>query len=165
MDPVSHYIFAWLIGRKLRIGWVQYRVLVFGGLLPDIDILSIAFGIEHAREFHGTVTHSIFIAALLALTFALLLELIFKAEFLRSSVYAVLGVASHIFLDIFNVSSFAKHGGRFLWPIYAESLFLREFISLEYANAVYLTTLLLLLLGGAYFILKKIYPWSIWPKQ
>jgi len=165
MDPISHYLFAWFIGRKLRIERVYYRVLVLGGLLPDIDALSIIFGIEYVRKFHGTGTHSIFVALLLALALALLLQLIFKVEFWRSSMYAVLGVASHIFLDIFNVSSFAKYGERFLWPIYTGSLFLREFIALEYANAVYLTILLLLLLGGVYFILKKIYPWSIWLKR
>jgi len=165
MDPLSHYLFVWFIGRKLQIERVYYKVLVLGGLLPDIDALSIVFGIEYAREFHGTVTHSIFVALLLAIALALLLKLIFKVEFWRSSMYAVLGVVSHIFLDIFNVTSFAKYGGRFLWPIYDGSLFLREFIALEYANAVYLTALLLLILGGVYFILKKIYPWSIWLKR
>jgi len=162
MDPVSHYLFAWFIGRKLQIEQVHYRVLVLGGLLPDIDILSIVFGIEYAREFHGTVTHSIFAALLLALSLAFLLKLIFKVEFWRGGIYAVLGVVSHIFLDIFNVSSFARYGGRFLWPMYTGSFFLREFVALEYANAVYLTILLLLILGGVYFILKKIYPWGIW---
>jgi len=165
MDPISHYLFAWFIGRKLRIERAYHRVIVLAGLLPDIDALSIVFGIEYVREFHGTLTHSIFVAVLLALALALLLELTFKVEFLRSSVYAVLGVASHVFLDIFNVSSFAKYGGRFLWPVYAGSLFLREFIALEYANTVHLTVLMLLLLGGGYFILKKIYPWRIWLKR
>jgi len=164
MDPLSHYLFAWFIGRKLRIERAYHRVLVLGGLLPDIDALSIVFGIEYVREFHGALTHSIFVALPLALALALLLELIFEVEFWRSSLYAALGVASHIFLDIFNVSSLAKYGGRFLWPMYTRNLFLREFIALEYANAVYITVLMLLLLGGGYFILKKIYPWSIWLK-
>jgi len=165
MDPLSHYLFAWFVGRRLQIERVYYRVLVLGGLLPDIDTLSIVFGIEYAREFHGTLTHSVFIALPLALALAFLSKLIFRIEFWRSSEYAVLGVASHIFLDIFNVSSFAKYGGRFLWPIYPRSLFLREFVAPEYANAIYLTILLLLLLGGVHFILKKIYPWSIWLKR
>ena len=164
MDPVSHYLFAWFIGRDLKIERVYCRVLVLGGLLPDIDILSIVFGIEHAREFHGTLTHSIFIAIASALALAFLSGLIFRIDFWRSGEYAVLGVTSHIFLDVFNVSSFAKFGGRFLWPLYTRSLFLREFIAFEYANAIYFAILLLLLLGGVYFILKKIYPWSIWLK-
>lgn len=164
MDPLSHYLFAWLIGRKLKIERVYCRVLVLGGLLPDIDILSIVFGIEYAREFHGTMTHSIFIAIALALALAFLSGLIFRIELWRSSEYAVLGVVIHIFLDVFNVSSFAKFGGRFLWPLYPRSLFIREFVTFEYANAIYLAILLLLLLGGVYLILKKIYPWSIWLK-
>jgi len=165
MDPISHYLFAWLIGRKLQIERVYYRVLVFSGLLPDIDIVSIVFGIEYAREFHGTMTHSIFMALSLAVALSLLSRLIFKVEFWKGSEYALLGATSHIFLDIFNVSSFAKYGGRFLWPMYPSSLFLREFIAPEYANAIYLAILLLLLLGGGYFVIKKIYPWSIWLKR
>jgi len=165
MDPISHYLFAWFIGRKLETERVYYRVLVLSGLLPDIDIVSILFGIEYAREFHGTMTHSIFIAFPLALALAFLSKLIFKVEFWRGSNYAVLGVASHIFLDIFNVSSFAKYGGRFLWPIYSSSFLLRELVASEYANTIHLIILLLLILGGVYFILKKVYPWSIWLKR
>jgi len=165
MDPISHYLFSWFIGTKPETERTYHRVLVFSGLLPDLDIVSIVFGIEYARELHGTITHSIFIAVPLALAFAFLLGLIFKLEFSRSSTYAVLGVASHIFLDIFNVTSFAKHGGRFLWPVYSSSLFLREYIAHEYASAIYLTILFMLLLGGVYLILKKIYPWSVWVKR
>ena len=165
MDPISHYLFVWFIGRKLQIERVYHRVIVLSGLLPDFDIVSIVFGIEYAREFHGTFTHSIFIAVSLALALAILSRLIFKVDFWRGSMFAVVGAVSHIFLDFFNVTSFGKYGGRFLWPIFTGSLFLREFLASEYVSAIYLTILFLLLIGGVYFILKKIYPWTIWLKK
>jgi len=165
MDPLSHYMFAWLIGRRLRLEAGYLKVFLILALIPDFDVASVVFGYQAAREFHGTLTHTFFIAFLLATVATAGFARIFRTGFLQTFKYGVLGVATHFLLDFFNLSTYSNKGqGRFLWPIYQDTLYLGMLlgIPLEYSTAIYFAIFISMVFAVSYYWRKGEPPWNVW---
>ena len=93
--------------------------VIFGALLPDLDILIVAiaslfYPISHAEQlFHRSFTHSFFTIILVYLLFAILSE--WKKQPIYKSIGkgVIFGILSHIILDTF----FWFREIQFLWPL------------------------------------------------
>ena len=93
--------------------------VIFGAILPDIDIIIVAIGslfypISHSEQlFHRSFSHSFFTIILLYLLFAILAE--WKKQPVLKSIGKglVLGILSHIIIDTF----FWFREIQFLWPL------------------------------------------------
>ena len=93
--------------------------LIFGSILPDIDILfsAIAFlfgsSINDAEAIHRTFTHSIFSTITIYLVFLSIAEITSNKKFKIIGQGLCLGISVHIILDIFLWFSEVS----ILWPI------------------------------------------------
>lgn len=58
MSPITHGIFGWLVSQPLASK--KDRAMVTGfALIPDVDGLSLLFGVEAYGEFHHTIGHGL----------------------------------------------------------------------------------------------------------
>ncbi len=100
MDPFTHYMAGYVLGRKFsREGWVL-RVITFSSLLPDADAASVVFGLDAARSFHGTIMHSLLILPVLAFVLSAVSYAVWRRNVLK---WALAGVFLHFVLDLANV--------------------------------------------------------------
>ncbi len=104
VDPFTHYIFGYVLGRRYTADAVKLRAITLAAVLPDIDILSIILGTEAARSFHGTIMHSVFVVPIIAAILALVVWVIWRRNVIA---WAVAGVYVHLLLDIVNIPSLA----------------------------------------------------------
>ena len=163
MDPLSHYMFAWFIGRRLRLADGYLKSFLFLALLPDFDVVSVIFGLQVAGDFHGTVTHSIFIALPLGILVSIILARVLRVGTLPALKYGGLAVATHLLLDVFNLGIYLNKG-QFLWPVYQNTLFLRSVLNIPFqlSLVVYLTIFLSMVIAALHFWKKKDPPWRVW---
>lgn len=84
---------------------VKLRVITLAAVLPDIDIVSIFLGTEAARNFHGTLMHSVFVVPIMAAVLALVVQAVWRQ---RVILWALAGVYLHLVLDVANVPSYAS---------------------------------------------------------
>lgn len=159
MDPITHYIISWSIGRKLALEKNVYQIFLLSSVIPDIDAISIVFGVNYLLEFHGTITHSLAGGILLGLV----VSLIFNR--LRVFYWAVAGVLLHLSIDILINTGMVFEGGYpLLWPFsdtpcllaYYTDIPILAFRTAYFSIAVASYTLM------AYYISRKDYPWSVW---
>jgi len=163
MDPFSHYMFAWLIGRRLSLGEGSLKLFLVVTLLPDFDMASLIFGFQAAADFHGTVTHSAFVALPLGALASIILARVLRVGVLRALKYGVLAIATHLSLDLFNLGMYLEKG-QFLWPVYLRSLTVRYIlgIPLQFSLVIYLTIFFLMFIAMLYFWRKNDPLWRIW---
>jgi inner membrane protein len=131
MDPVTHGLSSWLVSRAggNRISPHATTILVAGGLLPDLDMLSVFAGPQAYLRFHHTLTHSLLGAASLALIIAAAFYLLDRRSrdnfgatrsgrkeepisFQSAVALSAIGVGVHVLLDICGTD-----GVRLLWPL------------------------------------------------
>ena len=105
MDTISHYMVSFVIGRKVDMGNPELMAFTLGSIMPDVDAVSIAFGLDAYRSFHGTYSHSFTIGFLLALVVAIAFFIYYKRNVLT---YAFGGMLMHLLLDIPNMISPVK---------------------------------------------------------
>lgn len=110
MDWFSHYIYAFVFGKKIGFDKLEMRALLVASLLPDIDFLVGIFCISYFRQYHRVFTHSLFVAPLMGLLLVLILYLIYKRRFVTP---IMLGTFIHLLLDTLNLP---KSSLEYLFP-------------------------------------------------
>ncbi len=160
MDPVSHYMISWIIGKKLKLEKNVYRAFLIASLIPDIDVVTIVFGFDFLLKNHATASHSI----IAGLIFASVISLFFR-DFKKILPFALLGVFLHLFIDILvNTAIIFQGGCTLLWP-FSDMKFLLSYhvdIPVIVFRSVYVLVALVMYSSALYYIRKKDYPWSIW---
>lgn len=120
---LTHMAVPLAIGAGLGSRTIPRRLLaagMIGAALPDIDVLAFRFGVAYGDAMgHRGFTHSIIIAALIALAGAAAWRLPGAG---RRKIFAFLfmSIASHGILDCFTNGG---HGVALLWPFSAERYF------------------------------------------
>ena len=115
MDPVSHLLFARMVGalrpaRTLPRGVVAATVL--GGIAPDLDAALMAVGWDVYLRWHELGTHALAGTPLVALvTAGAVRTWAPQAPFGALTFGAWLGALSHVFFDVYSGA-----GIRLLWP-------------------------------------------------
>jgi membrane-bound metal-dependent hydrolase YbcI (DUF457 family) len=153
----------YMIGRKAEISVTKMRAITLSGVIPDIDSVSIFFGLEAFKDFHGGPVHSILVGLILALVIALGFYLYTRENVL---LWSIIGVFFHLLLDIPNTLSYkmAQDGLHYLWPFSDYRIALQNVVP----NPEAWHLLILTLIFGtsmAYFVIlarKDAYPWRIW---
>lgn len=162
MDPVSHYVISWAVGRRLHLDNGAFRVFLFFSVLPDIDVLSVFFGLDALLRFHGTVTHSIlFILSSASLAF-------FISRRKSFFVVAFAGGFLHLLVDVIvNTSMFFTGGCRCFWPLSDVRCLLVYHLPIPVLvfRIVYYIIFLVSYSTLAYLIYKRQYPWTVWLKS
>jgi membrane-bound metal-dependent hydrolase YbcI (DUF457 family) len=154
---------AYFAGRKADVSVNKMRAITLAAVIPDADSISIVFGLEAFKNFHGGPVHSILIALILALVIALGFYLYTRENVL---LWSIIGVFFHLLLDIPNTLGYQLwfEGLRYLWPFSDYRIALQNVI--PYAEAWHLLILTLIFgLSMVYFIIlakKDDYPWRIW---
>lgn len=161
MDPISHYMLAWLLGRKLNLEKRVFRVFLLSSLIPDIDVLFLLLGTDSVLKYHGTFTHSVFVVPVLAVLIALAMG----PDFRTAIPYALFGGYLHVIIDsLINTAIVFKAGNPCLWPV-SDAKCLLVYNVPPLAEEVMALKILLtaVLYGlGIYYIKKKDYPWKVW---
>lgn len=108
----GHLIGAWLVGiiieklSKIKITNFGWGLLLFGGVLPDIDFLfNLVFGFGH----HRSITHSLLFVIIAYFTVYLVLRK-FKLE--KEAVFIPIGILVHLSLDMIGYP-----GIMLFWPL------------------------------------------------
>ncbi len=179
MDWFSHYIYAFILGRKTKLDELQMRGLLIASLIPDIDFIFGVFGVTAFREFHRAFTHSLIVMPLIALIMIMIFYKLYGRNF---SIPVLMGLSIHMLLDVFNLGKSSLHylfpkaqyneapydmGTMYFWPITDQRfcLFKCGFIS-ESANTIIYFSIILVAVGIFLFYLKNgPIPWYPFTKQ
>ena len=163
MDPLTHYMFAYSLGRKWNLQKPQLKALTFAMLMPDLDVLSILFGLEFFVEFHGTITHSIAVAILLSFVLSLIFFLYYRKNVI---LFAMVGVCMHLLFDFIPTlwPRWGHVGMMLFFPFSTNEIALRGIVPYSLLIGVVCVILLILLSLYAllFFMKKNEYPWRIW---
>ena len=165
MDPLTHYMFAYVLGRKWNLERPQLKALTFAALLPDIDVITIVLGLNFLNSFHGTITHSILVAVLLALILSSIFYIYYRVHV---EFYCMIGIIMHFLLDIIQtlVPKMRENGIMVTFPFSQEQFILHNYIPLLYSlilGVALVTGTFLLSIYFLYIYMKqKEYPWWIW---
>lgn len=163
MDPFSHYMVAYAVGRKADISINKMRAITLAGVSPDFDGFSIIFGFEAFRNFHGGPFHSILIALILAMAITVGFYLFTKENV---ALFAVIGVFLHLLLDVPNTLGYecSRDGLYYLWPFSDYPIALQNVIP---EPKIWHLVIVSIILSSslAYFLLRARrgeYAWRIW---
>lgn len=100
MDPLTHA----LVGLNIKnLGFKQKKalmVLVLSAILPDVDYISLFWGMDSLLRWHRGITHGLI--ALAVVPAAIAFAAGGKKQFLRYYGISLLGFGSHIALDLIN---------------------------------------------------------------
>ncbi len=115
MDNLTHS----LVGLFLARAGFRYAsprataIMVLAANIPDFDVISWAGGNASYIHFHRNITHSLIAIPVMALLAVAIVRLLGRHEvrWLQAWLVAMLGVASHLILDLTNV-----YGVRLLLP-------------------------------------------------
>ena len=180
MDPLTHYMAGYILGRRCNAGEAGIRAITLCALLPDIDIIEVIGGLDLFYGLHRTATHSL----LSALLIALIMTAGFatwkgKSQALHILPWCLGGTLSHLFLDMFSyntslLSVFGVaaaqskpaylEGVQLFWPLSDArySVVNLGLLSQESTNVMMIAMFCLFvgsMLGGT---LKGSRPWNIW---
>jgi inner membrane protein len=114
MDNVTHTLTGLALARAgaSRSGRGATLMLVLASNLPDVDLVTAAFGNTSYLAHHRGLTHSVLGAPILAALAAGLLRLLVEgSRFLPLLLCGLLGVATHVFMDLWTT-----YGTRILEP-------------------------------------------------
>ena len=179
MDWFSHYMYVFILGRKVKFDRLEMRALLIGSLLPDVDFIVGILGIEYFRQYHRVFTHSFFIAPILGVALICVLYAIYRRNLF---IPVMIGLWIHLLLDILNLpkssleyffpnASFNKGeydmGTAYFWPLMKERFSLQE--ALNYPNwAAFVIFIAIFLVGAAsliFYLKRGIRPWYPWFKE
>ncbi|MFO7618247.1 MAG: metal-dependent hydrolase [Thermoplasmata archaeon] len=111
MDWITHYMVAFILGRKLGLNKEGMMAITLGALVLDFDVILYLLP---GSLSHGTLTHTA--GGMLVLGAVSTLAMYgWKKKMLGT--WIGLGLASHILLDMVNTLSFFDPGKRLFYPI------------------------------------------------
>lgn len=126
----------------------RLRLLAFvAGMLPDLDVLSILFGMDYYHQFHRALFHPLIYAIVLAIPISFALNKFFKIPRIKSFIVIAVAFALHIATDLL----FTSWPIRVLWPFSQQQFTFPHF---EQFNSE-LAIALLLLLGAQIALAKR----------
>lgn len=103
MDPLTHYLAGYLLGRHRGLSSAGMRAVTLCALLPDIDAIAVLSGWSALCALHRTATHSLLGALIIALVVAAgAAAWTGKARALHLLPWCVAGAFSHLLLDLFS---------------------------------------------------------------
>lgn len=103
MDILTHFLFGTLLGTFLDMEKQLILLLGVSSIAPDIDMLSMLFGIKSYFRFHRGLFHSFIGAFFISLIIVLIYSTLFiKIDWQQVLLIAVLGSISHLSLDIIS---------------------------------------------------------------
>jgi membrane-bound metal-dependent hydrolase YbcI (DUF457 family) len=103
MDPLTHYLAGYLLGRYSNLSNAGIRAVTLCALLPDIDALAVLGGWNALCVLHRTATHSLLGALIIALVVTAGLALWNgKDQALQLLPWCLGGTLSHLLLDLFS---------------------------------------------------------------
>lgn len=180
MDPLTHYMTGYFLGRRSQLGDAGVRAVTLCALLPDIDMLGAVVGWDTLCVLHRTATHSLLGAAvivvLVAVGFAVWRD---KAQALQLLPWCALGTLSHLFLDLFSFKTSLLtifgvaaaqarpeylEGVQLFWPL-SEARFSvvnLGLLSQGGTNIVMLAIFSLVIGGVVSEALRGTTPWHVW---
>lgn len=109
MDPVSHALSGFVVGKTIKVNKVLILVFLIFSLLPDIDIVLRIHSKELFLIHHRGITHSILASILIPFIPAIILRK--KYSFIKVYLSAFLAYAIHLLLDLTN-----QYGTKILSP-------------------------------------------------
>jgi membrane-bound metal-dependent hydrolase YbcI (DUF457 family) len=123
-SPVAHVLVGWglcLLCRPRRIRWQDALAAAALTVLPDLDLLAIAFvGAEQGHYWHHTVTHSAGFALLAGAAAAAVSRLRRgRAAWCEATLVALL-IGSHTVVDYYTVDRSLPIGVPMFWPLSVE---------------------------------------------
>lgn len=113
MDWLTHYMIAYLIGKKLKLDDSKIQELTLGALILDIDVVYYLFP-NWIIPVHGTLSHTL-IGALVFGAIATAIMWYWKRNNLMG--WIAFGITTHLALDLLNTMSVFDGGKRLLYPI------------------------------------------------
>ncbi len=180
MDPLTHYMAGYFLGRRSQLGDAGVRAVTLCAILPDIDTLGAVAGLDALYLLHRTATHSLIgaavIVALVTMGFAVGRN---RAQALQLLPWCVLGTLSHLFLDLFAfktslLSIFGVaaaearpeylEGVQLFWPLSTArfSLVNVGLLSQDGTTIAMLAIFTLVIGGVVSEALKGTTPWRVW---
>lgn len=163
MDPLTHYMWAYALGKKNKLDKTDMQALTFSAFLPDIDVFTIIFGLEFAREFHGTVTHSLLVAILLSCITSMIFLIIYRKIVFH---YCLIGITMHLLLDMSMtlMPKWRDEGMILLYPFSLQRFALRNYVPHSTIMGIIIMGLLFIIAVYLLYIYtkKEDYPWRIW---
>lgn len=157
-DPFTHYVFAYLLGKRLRLQEAQMGVFLVLTFVPDFDVITVLLGLDFMRNFHGTITHTVFVSLALGAVTLLVLSRLFRTSAKKMLPYFSIPILAHLALDFLASGT----GRPYLWPLDAGRYSLPALFGQEFAMPAY-AALLALALGIAVLLaLRKEYLWGPW---
>ncbi len=145
MNPISHFLAAYLIGRKLNLTRGKLFLITFFGIISDFDVpfFYILLGFKNPSFYHAGITHTLIfglLAAIIATVIAIIIELRKKKEnvsvkyFLMFFSIAMLGFIIHISLDVITVANeYASLHHLYFWPLWNFSFHIEYMFPLSHA--------------------------------
>jgi membrane-bound metal-dependent hydrolase YbcI (DUF457 family) len=108
MSPITHGLIGWIIGhplpeRQQRIG------IMLASLAPDLDGLSLVFGVKTYQEWHHTFGHNLFFC------FLTVGVLFLSTRSLKTAVFGFVAFHSHLLGDL--LGSGAGWEIAYFWPL------------------------------------------------
>ena len=103
MDPLTHYLAGYLLGRHSGLSNAGIRAVTLCALLPDLDAIAVLGGWTALCTLHRTATHSLLGALLIALVVAAGVAAWTGKEQARHLLpWCLGGTLSHLLLDLFS---------------------------------------------------------------
>lgn len=163
MDPFSHYMVAYVAGRKANASLNKMRAITLAAVIPDIDGFSIFLGIQAFRDIHGGPVHSLLIGVVLALIITLGFY-VYSRE--NVALFAFSGVFIHLALDIPNTLGYVRpqDGLHYFWPFSDYAISLQNHVPdagiwhIVIISAIFILCMVFFLL----LVRKREYAWRIW---
>jgi len=177
MNPITHYIAGYFIGKRAGLDKHGLRALTFLAVIPDIDFIFIIGGTEGIYGLHRTLTHSL----LAAVIFTAVVVVIYRfkrgrAEALKLLPFALLSSLSHLALDLvsFGRSSLSYlgqqtrpaylEGVELFWPL-SETRY--GIVSADIATQLVVTSFMLVMIALTFAYIAYLYrkgekAWTVW---
>lgn len=99
MSPLIHLITAWIIAMAFSLKLKERRIVVFSGIISDIDGIFILFSTELYVKYHHGFGHNLIFGFVLITVLCMLFSRDIKV--LAVSIFAF---SSHLLLDIFGTN-------------------------------------------------------------
>ncbi len=103
MILIDHLLIGTAIGLSVSDDPVIIGITVLGSIMPDFDGILARPGTVKYLIQHRTVTHSLFLSPIYALIIAIFFKIFFfNQAFIDFWFFALMGILSHLLVDIFN---------------------------------------------------------------
>jgi membrane-bound metal-dependent hydrolase YbcI (DUF457 family) len=157
MDWITHYMVAFILGRKMGLERNEMMAITLGALVLDFDVIFYLIpGLSH-----GTFTHTIVGMVLLGLAATLAM---YGWKKVMLGAWIGLGILTHITLGMVNTFSIFEDGKVFFFPfsetVYTLEPLVQNPLLVWAVISAALFSFSFVMLG--IYIIEGDYPWRVW---